>query len=346
MYEDKKKILDDFRKVWGDIDKVKNMTIDDYCGYNNEDSFIRWVEWKTRDLGSISGAYAIKVGIYEMSPGHEKPKSSKYRSDDKYMWVSTLNDVGITTAENAFEWVKKYIIQIINAVETGHLEDIDNVDTLWRGYKYKVAFLYQEVFGRKVEILPVFNREHLSKFLGLSDEGSLLSLYKKAISEYKITSIDDAYSFMENVYGISPKDYTSHIKEVKNIQDYSEPSTDESIDESIHAQDKLDEQNAKHGGESEEERKVKQYELDLQEKLKPTKIPFRFFSVIALLTGIVLLVLEIIAVIYKTSDGFRIGQFFWLFWTLICAFMWCFYDIMIWANSHLRDWIRNKKNKE
>ena len=61
--EDLEALLDEFLKRW-DYDTVKKLTLADYVGLGNKDTFCQWVETKTKILGSIKGSPSIKFGIY------------------------------------------------------------------------------------------------------------------------------------------------------------------------------------------------------------------------------------------------------------------------------------------
>lgn len=47
-----KELLDNFLDRWT-IENVQNLTLQEYVGLGNKDTFCQWVETKTRMLGSI-----------------------------------------------------------------------------------------------------------------------------------------------------------------------------------------------------------------------------------------------------------------------------------------------------
>lgn len=47
------------------LEKLKDMTLEEYTNLNRSDSFCYWLEIKTRILGSISGNSSFKFGIYQ-----------------------------------------------------------------------------------------------------------------------------------------------------------------------------------------------------------------------------------------------------------------------------------------
>jgi vacuolar-type H+-ATPase subunit C/Vma6 len=68
-----KELLDEFLNRWT-IENVQNLTLPEYVGLGNKDTFCQWVETKTRMLGSIKGMTSIKFGIYQRKDLTKKPK--------------------------------------------------------------------------------------------------------------------------------------------------------------------------------------------------------------------------------------------------------------------------------
>ena len=145
-----KGLLDMFLGRWT-LDNVKNLTLQDYVGIGNKDTFCQWVETKTRALGSIKGLTSIKFGIYERNDPSKKPKN--YKNDEKYSWLQSFGD----NRKSAFEKTKETITEIIHLSEIGKFEQIDKIP-LPDLFKWKVAFLYSNE-----RLIPVFKRELLVK---------------------------------------------------------------------------------------------------------------------------------------------------------------------------------------
>lgn len=189
--EEKRKLLDEFLERWPE-DKVRKMTLSQYVGVEDKDTFTYWVETKMRDLGSMKGMSAIKFGIYLRDKKKKKlPKT--YKNDAEYSWMKRFGK----TREEVFENVKKEILQIIEFAKRGDFAKIDNLH-LSNLFKWKVASLYSN--ERSV---PIFKRDVLNKIataFGLKDSK------KKKISEIQELLISkrpadqDVYTYMESLY--------------------------------------------------------------------------------------------------------------------------------------------------
>jgi hypothetical protein len=129
-----KELLDEFLDRWT-IENVHNLTLQEYVGLENKDTFCQWVETKTRMLGSIKGMTSIKFGIYERK--HPKKRPKNYQNDNQYSWLQGYGD----NRKTAFENTKQDIIKIIQLSEVGKFAEIDNI-LLPDLFKWKVAFLY------------------------------------------------------------------------------------------------------------------------------------------------------------------------------------------------------------
>ena len=153
-----KELLDEFLNRWT-IDNVNKMTLQEFVGLKNKDTFCQWVETKTKMLGSIKGLTSIKFGIYERNDPSKKPKN--YRNDDKYSWLRSYGD----NRREAFENVKRDIIKIIRHAEQGKFEPIDSI-LLPDLFKWKVAFLYSNE-----RLIPIYKHDvliRIAEHYGLS----------------------------------------------------------------------------------------------------------------------------------------------------------------------------------
>lgn len=197
-----KEILDQFLNRWT-IENVNNMTLQQYVGIGNKDTFCQWVETKTRMLGSIKGLTSIKFGIYERNDSNKKPKN--YKNDDKYSWLQAYGD----NRNVAFEDAKKDIIKIINLSEIGRFDLIDNIQ-LPDLFKWKVAFLYSNE-----RLIPIYKKTVLfkiakhfglqtSRLTKISEIQNLMILNKPANL--------NVYEFMWQLY----KEF-GEIKDVKEV---------------------------------------------------------------------------------------------------------------------------------
>lgn len=185
-----KELLDNFLERWR-FENVKNLTLQEYVGLGNKDTFCQWIETKTRILGSIKGLTSIKFGIYERKDTSKKPKN--YKNDDKYSWLQGYGD----NRKSAFETTKQHIIKIIQLSEIGKFEQIDNIP-LPDLFKWKVAFLYSNE-----RLIPIYKREVLFK---IANSFGLKTSRNTSISEIQnIMMLNkpaylNVYEFMRQLY--------------------------------------------------------------------------------------------------------------------------------------------------
>lgn len=185
-----KELLDEFLNRWT-IENIENLTLEQYVGVNNKDTFCQWVETKTRMLGSIKGLTSIKFGIYERKDPKKHPKN--YVNDNQYSWLRAYGD----KRQTAFENVKKDIIRIIKLSELGKFSEIDDI-LLPDLFKWKVAFLYSNE-----RLIPIYKREVLLK---IGNHYGLITNKKTKISEIQnIMMINkpanlDVYAFMWKLF--------------------------------------------------------------------------------------------------------------------------------------------------
>lgn len=343
MNNSRKNSLSNFQKKWGDIKKLKNMTLEQYTNANTPaDTFTYWIEWGTRSLGSITGAYSIKAGIYAKVSKSKNDIGIQYMQDDDYLWYKSLGD----NPNVAFKKVLTYIMDIINAVNDGDLSRIDKVPTLWRGYKYKIAFLYQLILNKPIKILPVFNWDDLSKFLGNTDiNASMLDLYQKAIKKYNINSVDDAFAVADKIYD---NNYTDAQTEYKSST-YNNPieELDEKLRERLIKDLSQDERIAIFSSLTKEQQIQVFNNLDKstindilnmfdEDTVKPLKTPCLCFSIIMLMFGCYVLCISDINNIISMS-------WFWILWLPITAIIWILPSILKLTCSQLKQIFSNHK---
>jgi len=153
-------ILNDFLKTWS-LERVREMSLDEYVNIENPETFCQHVENKTRSLGSIRGGQSgsLKFGIYRRKNVTVRPKNAN--SDDTHSWQTTLKEDDKLTA---FEKVKSNVIEVIIAAQRLDFERIENIH-LFNNFKWKVAFLYSNE-----GFIPIYKKEALhliAKDLGL-----------------------------------------------------------------------------------------------------------------------------------------------------------------------------------
>lgn len=82
---EKDKIYEEFKNEFP-LERVRNLTLEEYTNTDRTNSFCYWVEKKTEKLGSIWGGSAYKFGIFKIG-GKIKGKKGTL-SDDEYAWYS------------------------------------------------------------------------------------------------------------------------------------------------------------------------------------------------------------------------------------------------------------------
>ncbi|WP_159798926.1 hypothetical protein [Flavobacterium sp. MK4S-17] len=182
--EDSRKLLNEFLGLWT-LAVVEVMSIDQFVGVGNKDTFCQWVETKTRSLGSIKGRPgSIKFGIYERKDPSKKPKN--YKGDNRYSWIKAYGD----NAEIAFKTAREDVVKIINLSFKGEFRDIDDI-RLPDMFKWKIAFLYSNE-----RLIPIYKREVLFK---IARHFGMITTRRTKISEIQELMINNKPAEL-NVY--------------------------------------------------------------------------------------------------------------------------------------------------
>jgi hypothetical protein len=144
-------ILSDFLKVWDDK-QLRTLKLEDYVAVGRKDTFVQYVETKTKPLGSIGGMDSSKFGIWERENPTEKP--ARYTNVGKYSWPRRLP---FTNAQETFAAIKAELLFVIAAAREGNFSAIDRPGILVDFFKWKVAYLYSNE-----RLIPVFSRDVLA----------------------------------------------------------------------------------------------------------------------------------------------------------------------------------------
>jgi 5-methylcytosine-specific restriction protein B len=151
-------LWDAFLKEWP-VSRLGTMSLDDYCKAGNDNSFIRWIESRLSEMGSIWGGSGFKFGIYGRKSEEDKPGGSGRSYSKQYAWYSKYGN----SPEAAFEKVRQLVKEVAIAAQEADFKRVDGID-LGDAYKWKIAFHYQRRDNPLV--IPVFSREHLRAVLG------------------------------------------------------------------------------------------------------------------------------------------------------------------------------------
>lgn len=158
------------------LERLKNLTIEEYTNLNKSDSFCYWVETKLRKLGSIQGATSYKFGIYEFN---KVPREdSGYSHDEKYAWLSKYG----SDSKSAYETILSNLVKVAECARLGDFDSIDNID-MSNMFKWKIAFLYSDY-----KLLNVFSEDgirYLSKKFGMenTEKATFSQMYKYLLEQ-------------------------------------------------------------------------------------------------------------------------------------------------------------------
>lgn len=153
------------------LESLKTMPIETYTSFGQSNSFCYWLEFQTKDLGSIGGSSSFKFYIYEHNPQRSKETiNDRYLRDEKYSWIASLGD----NRDTVYQEVRRRVYQIAKAADAGDFSTIDSIE-FGDIVKWKIAYLYS-----KDRIIPIYGRYLLERFA--SDYG-LSDAKRKKISE-------------------------------------------------------------------------------------------------------------------------------------------------------------------
>lgn len=133
--KEKDSLYEEFQRKFP-LSHLREMTIDEYVlGSECEDSFCAWLEYKTKELGAISGGTSLVHGIYKFK------KTPQFRhgqnKDEAYAWYSKYG----TTHDQAFNNIRTKIVQIAEISQNGDFERLDDIN-FSPSAKMKIAFMY------------------------------------------------------------------------------------------------------------------------------------------------------------------------------------------------------------
>lgn len=143
------KLYNDFLEEFP-IERLENLSLEEYTNLEKSNSFCYWLESRTENLGSIWGAFSDKFGIYRCKS--ERKGGKKFISDGVYAWHKSYGN----NAQEAFENVRKKILQVAICAKNGEFDKIDDIELLWPLYKWKIAFLYSNK-----KLLPMYQEKGL-----------------------------------------------------------------------------------------------------------------------------------------------------------------------------------------
>lgn len=171
------KLKQDFLDYWP-VEKLEQMTLEEYTNLEKEDSFCYWVEQKTKGLGDIRGGSSYKFGIYKMAETSKTEKGSNRNNNGNYAWHNKYGD----TQDAAFNNIKSTLIEIAQLSISNSLKQIDEID-LGVAFKWKIAFLYSDF-----NVINIFKKDWLDSAaygFGIAHDGLSMSELNTNILEKK-----------------------------------------------------------------------------------------------------------------------------------------------------------------
>lgn len=169
-------LWDEFLSVWP-ASRLATMTLDDYSQAGSKDSFTYWIESRLAELGSIWGDSSFKFSVFSRKNLDPRESADNRRYSDSHGWYSFLG----ATAEEAFEKVRGYVVQVATLAANGDLDGIDAFDHLGEAFKWKIAFHYQ---NRKTPVIvDIFKHAPLAVFVGGTASQSMAALQKAALAK-------------------------------------------------------------------------------------------------------------------------------------------------------------------
>jgi len=152
-------LWDEFLSAWPAA-RLATMTLDEYTQAGSKDSFTYWIESRLDELGSIWGGSSFKFGVFSRKDTEDKKSDAKLSYSDTHGRYSSLG----TTAQDAFEKVRGFVVQVADWAAQGDLNAIESFEHLGEAFKWKIAFHYQN--RRMPVIVDIFKRAPLAVFVG------------------------------------------------------------------------------------------------------------------------------------------------------------------------------------
>ncbi len=170
-------LWDEFLNVWP-LSRLATMSLDEYTQAGSKDTFTYWIESRLDELGSIWGGSAFKFGVFSRKDTDSKTSDTKLSYSETHAWYSSLG----ATAEEAFEKVRGFVLEVATFATSGDLDGIENFDHLGEAYKWKIAFHYQD--RETPAIVDIFKKAPLNAFAGAEATGrSMAALQRSALAK-------------------------------------------------------------------------------------------------------------------------------------------------------------------
>lgn len=189
------KLRDEFNQRFPK-DNLEELTLDDYALGRSEqfpDNFCHFIEFKTKELGNIGGGAANKHGVYWSN------------KDQDWRWNKFFN---ASTEIEAFEQIRDGLMELVDAVEKGAFDELDQIADHYLGKNNNVTRGKPLYLYYPDQFIPIYSKKELNDWLDFFElpksDGSLvknrrLFTYLKALPEF--TGFD-SWGIMRFLYGV------------------------------------------------------------------------------------------------------------------------------------------------
>ncbi len=223
--DEKQKLYRSFQEKFPK-DRLSSMTLEQYTGIDNKDTFCYWLEHATQELGSIKGRNASKFGIYRFK---KKPDNPKLKNDGEYVWWKYYHK---DKAADAFALVRDYIVKMAACAREGKWKDldelrIDGVRLFGDTVRWKIAFMYSNE-----KLVPIFKPEALKS---IAEKKGMENANKATIPELQSFLISqknekDIYAYAAELWKLAENksdNYSIDVMQEKIRKTRGMPSVDD-----------------------------------------------------------------------------------------------------------------------
>ncbi len=217
--ENKLKWFKEFQKEWS-LERVEEMTLEQYTSLTETNSertdFTYWIDKKLDKEAEFStvGQHASKA--FEIYRTNNQPKRKlKMILENGYARLDKYH-----SNEDAFESVKKRILQVIKASQQNDLNTIDKIE-LDNTFKWKIAFHYQ----KNLDDMKIINIASQSKLKEIRESEQLGNGDLSMSEIYRLILGDKKYNFEEIIqktevlwkkYDNKPQNKSNKVNEDNN----------------------------------------------------------------------------------------------------------------------------------
>lgn len=196
-----------FLALWP-IDRIKNLTIEDYHQANNQSSFIVQV-----DLFSPTENGLTMSNYYEIWQPLTLGKGADYHNQIPYSWHRRFGD----DLNSAFTELKQEILNIIEATKQRDLKAIDQI-AFNSSLKWMIAFLYQDF--NDPFIIPIVTETNIKR-IGYAE------YLKKPLSEFLAILLADKgeqafFPYVEKLFAKVKKGYLDNKQKKQQTKELME----------------------------------------------------------------------------------------------------------------------------